>query len=144
MKIPDWPDDTPLPVAAYGWSPGDPDAKSKDWWPQGITTYYDVTGLDGTRMMVSWYNKDEAKGARVALIDRRAANPRYHYIKLVTAKPNGNEYTAELIRGLHAGGLAWYRNRLYVTDSEQNALLVFNTDDIFPSGDPQAPWALPP
>ncbi|WP_436961345.1 hypothetical protein [Streptomyces sp. SudanB182_2057] len=142
-KVPDWPKETtPLPVAAYGWSPGDLDAtdERRGWWPQGITTYYDATGRNGTRMMVSWYNK--SKGPRVALIDRRATDPRYHYIKLATAKREGNGYVPEVIQGLHAGGLAWYRNRLYVTDSEQNALLVFNTDDIVRTGDRQAPWAL--
>ncbi|MET9759982.1 hypothetical protein ABZ016_13130 [Streptomyces sp. NPDC006372] len=142
-KIPDWPQDTPLPVVAYGWSPNDRDAndEARRWWPQGITTYYDATGRDGTRMMVSWYNEDDPKGARVALIDRGAG--RYHYIKLVETKPSGRGYTFGVIKGLHAGGLAWYRNRLYVTDSKQSALLVFNTDDIFRTGDSQAPWALP-
>lgn len=145
-EVPGWPSKTPHPVRAYGWSPNDPDAniKSRGWWPQGVTTYYDATGLDGTRMMVSWYNKDNDKGARVALIDRNESNPRYHYIKLVKAKRvGGGAYTAEPIEGLHAGGLAWYGNRLYVTDSEQKALLVFNTDDIFRTGDPQAPYSMP-
>nr|WTB12032.1 hypothetical protein OG546_49575 [Streptomyces antimycoticus] len=147
-KVPGWPKgetETPLPAAAYGWAPRDHYANdtSWNWWPQGITTYYDATGRNSTRMMVSWYDKNYVQGARIALIDRRAANPRYQYIKLVTAKPQGRGYTWEVDPNLHAGGLAWYRNRLYVTDSEQNALLVFNTDDIFRINDPHAPWALP-
>ncbi|UFR07070.1 hypothetical protein KBP30_40665 [Streptomyces sp. Go40/10] len=155
-KVPDWPDprETPLPAVAYGWSPRDQDAQKEagGWYPQGITTYYDATGRNGTRMMVSWYNKkDKKRGARIALIDRRSDNPRYHYIRLVKTKPkSGGGFTAVPIKDLHAGGLAWYRNRLYVTDSKKNALLVFNTDDIFvstkddfPSGVREDPWVLP-
>lgn len=154
-KVPDWPDpkETPLPAVAYGWSPRDQEAQKEagGWYPQGITTYYDATGRNGTRMMVSWYNKDKKRGARIALIDRRSDNPRYHYIRLVGTEPkSGGGVTAVPIEGLHAGGLAWYRNRLYVTDSKNNALLVFNTDDIFastkddfPSGVREDPWVLP-
>ncbi|MGX1127856.1 hypothetical protein RKD49_000046 [Streptomyces glaucescens] len=155
-KVPDWPDPekTPFPAVAYGWSPRDHEALEEDlgWYPQGITTSYDATGRNGTRMMVSWYNrKDEKRGARIALIDRRSDNPRYHYIRLVRTEPkSGGGFAALPIEDLHAGGLAWYRNRLYVTDSKKNALLVFNTDDIFastkddfPSGVREDPWVLP-
>ncbi|WP_159073437.1 hypothetical protein [Streptomyces sp. RTd22] len=154
-NVPDWPNPrkTPLPAVAYGWSPRDQEAQRQalGWFPQGITTYYDATGRNGTRMMVSWYNdKYKKRGARIALIDRRSGNPRYHYIRLVTTEPKGDGFIPVMIEGLHAGGLAWYRNRLYVTDSKNNALLVFNTDDIFasregdfPSGDLGDPWVLP-
>ncbi|MEV2212669.1 hypothetical protein AB0H86_14645 [Streptomyces sp. NPDC050997] len=141
-----WPTDSPKPEFVFGWSPNDQDANTAHWHPQGVTTYYDAWGRNGKRMMVSWYNKSSSKeGARIAVIDRSGNDRRYHYVTLVRAKRSGKDaYTTEALSGLHAGGLAWYRNRLYVTDSENGALLVFNTDDLFkPGGDTPYEYAMP-
>ncbi|MFI2345810.1 hypothetical protein ACH492_01845 [Streptomyces sp. NPDC019443] len=143
-EVPSWPARSPEPAFAFGWSPNDPDANTKGkWHPQGVTTYYDAMGRNRKRMMVSWYDQSSAdNGARIAVIDRSGSDPRYHYVALVKAVKSGSGYAAEPISGLHAGGLAWYRNRLYVTDSKNGALLVFNTDELFKFGG-ATPYAMP-
>ncbi|MFE7393252.1 hypothetical protein [Streptomyces sp. NPDC057582] len=144
-RVPSWPAASPKPAFVFGWSPNDPDASrpGSDWYPQGVTTYYDAMGRIRKRMMVSWHDT----GARVAIIDRSGRDPRYHYAELVRAVKTVSGYAAEPISGLHAGGLAWYRNRLYVTDSQAGALLVFNTDEMFKHPDANkvkvTPYAMP-
>lgn len=99
------------------------DGSATWWFPQGITgsSEADDDHLwgDNRVMMVAWhYNATNAgttydKGARISVVDR--ATGKYRHVLLVeptkTATPN---YKAV---GIHAGGIVWAGNYLYVTDT---------------------------
>jgi len=97
-------------------------------YPQGITTSRDAVGTansgnyDGHQLvLVSWYTKDGCSGAsarsRITLVDWDATYPnKYRKVLLVeptgtTAAPNFKDIT------IHAGGVAWYGDYLYVADT---------------------------
>ncbi|MGW1350261.1 hypothetical protein ACWCQE_13415 [Streptomyces sp. NPDC002409] len=132
-----WPRLTGRPDKAFRWSDADRLARRDTWRPQGISTVYDATEQRGRNiLMVSWYHleKDHPtnRGGRIAIIDLRGRTPKYWYALLVlpTRKEGGHSF--EPLYGLHAGGLAWYGNKLYVTESRTGALYVFDTDGMFP------------
>lgn len=74
------------------------------WWPQGIDL------RDGTAV-VSWHHPVEGvdTAARVTFVDLRDARPRFWHVLLV-------EHDLRPIP-IHAGGLAWDGDRLYVADT---------------------------
>ncbi|MFF8710009.1 hypothetical protein ACF07T_01000 [Streptomyces sp. NPDC015184] len=131
-----WPRSTRRPDRAFRWDEDDKIANHRDWWPQGISTVYDATGQRGQDiLLVSWYHKEEHsvnQGGRIAIIDLRGRTPKYCYALLVLPTRKAGGHSFEPLYGLHAGGLAWYGNKLYVTESRTGALMVFNTDDMFP------------
>jgi len=101
------------------------DDETPDWYPQGITGSSDADprGLVCGRAVhaVSWYSK-RGRGARVSFVDARP-EPRYLHVLLV--RPTGSE-RFELVK-LHAGGIAWLGDLLYVADSSRHGLRVFDT-----------------
>jgi hypothetical protein len=114
-------------TSAFGWQSGD---QSVPYWiPQGITGSGDgVEGpIAGRRvLLVSWYyNRDEdpgspaEKGVRIALVD--ATDPddiRYRFLLLVEPTMDGDRPTFGPIT-IHAGGLAWVGDYLYVVDTSR-------------------------
>ncbi len=124
---------------AFAWDADTKDSRDPDWFPQGITTSYDSRPggrPSGKRMvLVSWYaRKDGSKfgqGARVSFVDvTDPANPRYEHVLLVEPRPRpGVPYDFRPVN-VHAGGIAWHRDRLYVADTK-GGLRVFNTDQMF-------------
>ncbi|MGW2084603.1 hypothetical protein [Streptomyces sp. NPDC001880] len=132
-----WPGSAGRPDEAFRWSTEDRLAKGDLWRPQGISTVYDATELRGRNiLLVSWYDREEDhsanRGGRIAIIDLRGRTPKYWYALLVLPTRKTGGYDFEPLYGLHAGGLAWYGNKLYVTESRTGALFVFDTDDMFP------------
>ncbi|WP_416901837.1 hypothetical protein [Micromonospora echinospora] len=107
------------------------DSTTRHWLPQGVTGSSDADDdhLWGTHqvMVVAWhYSATTAgtsydKGARISVVNR--ATGEYRHVLLVeptkTSTPN---YRAV---GIHAGGIAWLGNYLYVTDTE-DGLRVFD------------------
>ena len=122
------------------------------WYPQGITGSSDSVGsglIMGRRLqLISWYHKTEArptKGVRVSLADlTNMRDVDYRHMMLVI--PYGDD---DLVNfrplhksltnndALHAGGIVWYGDYLYVADTA-NGFRVFdmsliarvsNTDD---------------
>ncbi|CAF2342018.1 unnamed protein product [Rotaria sp. Silwood2] len=122
-----------------------------EWMPQGVTTVADAmeNQLWNTKqpILISWYDKksdkvtntdaDKIKGARVTFFDPVTVN--YQHVLLVYPLINSfgnpsymslrttqkNEYDS-----LHAGGIAWYGNYLYVADTG-HGFRVFDMRYIF-------------
>jgi hypothetical protein len=112
------------PGVVFGlrWQPDDDTIEH--WIPQGVTGSADAndTGLvDGKRVFLSsWYNRPPAgtasKGVRIAFLDPAAA--KYRFALLVV--PKGAEATPSFAPlDLHAGGIVWFRDMLYVADTSR-------------------------
>ncbi len=114
----------------YCFNPGD--TKTKEWIPQGVSGVSDAQEdeLWGSAkpLLVSWYDADKRaphKSVRVTFVN--PANNTYRHVLLVwpyaqrgtgapTYEPVGTHGTDT---GIHAGGIAWYGNRLYVADTNR-------------------------
>ncbi|GAB3169787.1 hypothetical protein GCM10027059_35350 [Myceligenerans halotolerans] len=111
-----------------------PDNATEKWYPQGVTTIADAQddkfwGETNQPILVSWYDKEKngtpEKGVRVTFID--GTTGKYRHVLLVYPRRDtsfGNptyesvktEQTADGT-SLHAGGIVWYGNFLYVADT---------------------------
>jgi hypothetical protein len=105
---------------------GDEEENSVTWIPQGITGSADANAaglVDGRRVvLVSWYYTPPAgstyeKGARVAFVDvTNPLLPTYRLALLV--EPTGTTAAPSFAPvKVHAGGLAWVGNLLYVVET---------------------------
>lgn len=123
-------------TAYYCWNAGDQDTTA--WYPQGITTSSDAFGegtYDGKRInLVSWYDYAEDginKGVRISVsnLSASASAPPYRHILLV--EPSGTT-SAPSFRpvNVHAGGIMWYGNLLYVADTS-GGFRVFDLDHLW-------------
>lgn len=103
------------------------------WYPQGVTTVADAQDDkfwgDNQPVLVTWYDKEAngspEKGVRLTFID--ATTGKYRHVLLVYPRRDtsyGNP-TYESVKtqqtsdgtSLHAGGIVWYGNFLYVADT---------------------------
>lgn len=135
-------------VEGFTWQRDDRD--SALWVPQGITTSADAVGDEdrGHRVIVtSWYAKRErgrSKGARVTFVDYTdPARPRYRHVLLVEPVRNGGRGHVDLRPvPVHAGGIVWYGDYLYVAGTGEG-IRVFRIDDLM-RVPPRGPcrWAL--
>ena len=115
-----------------GWIWNEGDNEVSYWYPQGMTGSSDATESathDGRRLqLISWYHKTDArptKGVRVSLADR--TDPQdvdYRHLLLVVPYGDGNAVNYRPLHksltdtdALHAGGMVWYGNYLYVADT---------------------------
>lgn len=98
------------------------DNRSEDWFPQGIS------GSDDGRVhAVSWYSS-RREGVRISFVDLEAQpRRRYRHVRLV----EGDRLAP--IR-IHAGGLAWVGERLFVVDTRRG-LRVFDTGGLARAAD---------
>lgn len=130
----DLPGDVPGVTSAFAWQSGD---ESVPYWiPQGITGSGDAVAggrIDGRRvLLVSWYYEkaeepDSAfeKGVRLAVVDATdPASIRYRFLLLVEPIMTDAGPSFGPIR-VHAGGLAWVGDYLYVVDTSRG-LRVFD------------------
>ncbi len=104
-----------------------------EWIPQGVTTSADA-GSGRDALLVSWYDKRTApaKGVRVSFLD--AATNRYRHVLLVYPTADGSyEIVGRPQGGIHAGGIVWHGNRLYVVDTTRG-IRVFDLRQIFDLG----------
>lgn len=123
--------------SGFWWNDGDNEVDY--WWPQGVTGSSDAWGGDGKvagkrLLVVSWYHKAEEdssssayKGVRLAIVDLTT----YDYRLVLLAEPVCDgamvdgvcdglatyEPLASSSSSLHAGGIVWYQNYLYVADT---------------------------
>ncbi|HEX6343794.1 hypothetical protein [Umezawaea sp.] len=97
-------------------------------YPQGITTSRDAVGTansgnyDGHQLvLVSWYTKDGCGGkqsrSRITLVDWDATYPN-KYRKILLVEPTGTAEAPDFKDiPVHAGGVSWYGDHLYVADT---------------------------
>lgn len=117
------------------------DATSQRWWPQGITTSADAYGPDpqsGTFegrpvVVVSWYAHGVlgwlTLGSRISVIDHADdAAPRYRHVLLVAPRRVLGLHLLRPVR-VHAGGIVWYGDHLFVAGSS-GGVRVFALDDV--------------
>lgn len=115
----------PKPVDWFCFEPGDND--TTDWYPQGIAGSAEAGRTDVQAFAVTWYWKPEGgaaeRGVRISFLNRTTG--KYRHVLLV--KPDGASYSAV---NIHAGGVAWYGDLLYVADTARG-LRVFDTRHIY-------------
>lgn len=129
---------------AFGWEDGD---QNVDYWiPQGLTGSTDgsasANGQIGGKsvLVISWYydiDKDpgskQKKGVRLAFVDAtNPAKPAYRFVLLV--EPTGTAVAPSYGPvNVHAGGIAWVGDMLYVADTG-NGFRVFDFTHIWDVG----------
>lgn len=122
-------------AAAFGWDAAD--SRTRAWVPQGVTTSADAQheGTVHGREVVatSWYSPTVAgrtEGARVTFVDVTSPTPRYRHVLLVESwRPAATGEPATRPVAVHAGGLAWYGDLLYVA-ATYGGLRVFDLADL--------------
>jgi len=123
---------------AFAWNDGDQNVTY--WIPQGLTGSADASpdGLVAGREVVlaSWYYDIDAdpgssgeKGVRVSLADvTDPTSVAYRHLLLVEPYIDGEQVDFRAVT-IHAGGLAWLGDRLYVADTT-HGFRVFDTSRI--------------
>ncbi|KAJ5433466.1 uncharacterized protein N7458_012622 [Penicillium daleae] len=115
---------TGSPSEAWAWNSGD--YKTTKWTPQGITSSADALGTgkwnDHEAWIVSWYQKGDS--VRVSFVDRKTH--KYRHVLLVY--PSADDDFKSI--AIHAGGIMWYGNLLYVVDTN-NGIRAFDLDNIW-------------
>lgn len=125
------------PAKKLCWDAGD--SGTAEWIPQGITGVSDAQAdeLWGTRkpLVTSWYDKAGDRGVRLSFLDPETAvtgdpdGRRYRHVLLVEPYYNSYGHISYKAVNVHAGGIAWYKYYLYVTDTLKG-LRVFDMRSI--------------
>ncbi len=129
--------DVPGEAAGQGFRWDARDVATTWWYPQGITARLDPTsdaaGDDRPVLLTSWYGHGGLGylllGSRISVVDvGEGSAPRYAHVRLV------QERRLLGVPGLrrvpvHAGGLAWYGDHLFVAASG-GGLKVFRPADV--------------
>lgn len=118
----------------FAWESGD---QSVDYWiPQGLAgsaTAWPDGAVGGKKVaVISWYYDPDLagtpgldKGARLAVVDTTdLAKAMYRLVLLVEPTGTAANPNLQAVK-LHVGGLAWYKNWLYVADTT-GGLRVFD------------------
>ncbi|GLW29392.1 hypothetical protein [Actinoplanes regularis] len=117
-----------LPGYSTGFRFDDEDRNSCTSFPQGITTSRDAVGspnggrYDGHQLiLVSWYTMRGCGGStsrsRITLVDWDATHPK-RYRKILLVEPTGTTSAPSFTDiPIHAGGVSWYGDHLYVADT---------------------------
>ena len=106
------------PIEAYMWEHTDEfnDEATTKWVPQGITSTADAlaegTYEERSAWIVSWH-RDDNESVRVTFVDQSTKKYRHALLVVPIAKDN---YGAIPV---HAGGVVWYGNTLWVVDSRK-------------------------
>ncbi len=114
---------TVIDTQVHGFRFATSDENDPDAFPQGIATSRDAVGTagngryDGREVIaVSFYN-NSPKSSRINLIDWDANHPDA-YLRILLVEPTGTaEEPSFRDVEIHAGGIAWYGDLLYVADS---------------------------
>lgn len=106
------------------------DEDTKKWYPQGISSTADALeagtyeGKDG--WLVSWYS-DEIHQVRITFVNK--ATKKYRNALLVYPSADDN-FTGV---GIHAGGIMWYGDTLWVVDTSKG-IRVFDLTNVWEVG----------
>lgn len=131
-----------LPAGTRGMGWDRRDARTHEWWPQGVTTSADngspLLAGESRTLLASWYRKDGATpdtAVRVSVVDLGpgggvADRPAYEHVLLVEADrdPVSRSVRHRQVR-LHAGGLVWWGELLLVADTRAG-LRIFDLRDV--------------
>ncbi len=120
--------EVPAPAAEEGFRWGVWDGRTPTWWPQGIDVRPDEGGPGGRLLVVSWYaqRRRVAAAARLSFVRLRPGErPRYQHVLLVEPLPDGGSTPI----AVHAGGIAWHEDRVYVADTF-GGMRLFRVGDI--------------
>ncbi|MFC4585196.1 hypothetical protein [Sphaerisporangium corydalis] len=116
---------SPKPADWYCFDTGDND--TTDWYPQGMAASSEAGRTDVKALAVTWYWKPAGtateRGIRISFLD--LATGKYRHVLLV--EPKGTSYSAI---NIHAGGVAWYGDLIYVVDTA-HGMRVFDTRHIY-------------
>lgn len=129
---------TAIDTQVHGFRFATSDENDPDAYPQGIATSRDAVGTagdgryDGRQVIaVSFYN-NSPKSSRINLIDWDANHPNT-YRRILLVEPTGiaEEPSFRDVK-IHAGGIAWYGDLLYVADSaaKPGGMRVFDMSKI--------------
>ncbi|KAL8838849.1 MAG: hypothetical protein Q9170_001971 [Blastenia crenularia] len=119
----------------YKWpeTKDDDEFNSESWYPQGISSSVDAGDSKYNKnhlFLVSWYaKKDEEKGVRISFVNTNVSPPKYRQVLLVEPTGTSSKPSFKTVR-VHAGGIAWYGNLLYVADTN-NGIRIFDVDHIW-------------
>lgn len=115
----------PRPADWYAFDGKDND--TVDWYPQGLTCGEDSGNAGVPVFAATWYFKPERpvveRGIRVSFLSPQTL--KYQHALLVEAKPDGSYGAIDI----HAGGVAWYGDQLYVADTTRG-LRVFDLGNL--------------
>lgn len=131
-----------MSAKGFRWNTGDDNVTY--WYPQGITGSSDAAAngkVNGKKWLLNaWYNKTDArptKGVRLALADiSDLNNVKYRLLVLVdpyeesNGKANYKEAAYDSGNALHAGGIIWYGDYLYVADTSRG-FRIYDLSRIF-------------
>ncbi|GAA0546618.1 hypothetical protein [Actinomadura livida] len=128
----------------------DGDNATAQWYPQGVTTVADMQADqewgDGYKpVLVSWYDANAnadgmVKGVRISFMN--PSTGAYRHVLLVYPKANGDYDTVRVSQdsssgsyntSLHAGGILWYGDHLFVADTARG-FRMFDMRRIFDLG----------
>ncbi|KAL2862376.1 uncharacterized protein BJX67DRAFT_385743 [Aspergillus lucknowensis] len=112
------------PSEAWAWNSGD--FETTKWMPQGITSSGDALGKGDWNgheaWIVSWYQDGDS--VRVSFVDRKT----HAYRHVLLVYPDADDDFKSIT--IHAGGIMWYGNLLYVVDTK-NGIRAFDLDNIW-------------
>ncbi|GGO76747.1 hypothetical protein GCM10012289_54800 [Nonomuraea cavernae] len=115
----------PRPADWYAFDSAD--QNTADWYPQGLTCGEDSGTAKVPVFVVSWYFKPRPpvpeRGIRVTFLS--PSTLKYQHALLVEARPDGSYQAIDI----HAGGVAWYGDLLYVADTTRG-LRVFDVRNL--------------
>ncbi|WP_229051922.1 hypothetical protein [Aeromicrobium sp. Leaf350] len=132
--------DVPGDAAEDGFRWDDRDVGTRWWYPQGVTARLDPVDSagDGTWtgrpvLLTSWYGHGGLGylllGSRISVVDvGPGPAPRYAHVRLVEERRIGGLPGLRRVP-VHAGGLAWYGDHLFVAASG-GGLRVFRPADV--------------
>ncbi len=129
--------DVPGDAAERGFRWDDRDVETRWWFPQGVTARIDPAGAGIAAgrpvLLTSWYGHGGLGyvllGSRISVVDLEpAAAPRYAHARLVQERRIAGLPGLRRVP-VHAGGLAWYGENLFVAASG-GGLRVFRPADV--------------
>ncbi|WP_075744361.1 MULTISPECIES: hypothetical protein [Actinoalloteichus] len=105
-------------ATGFCWATGDDN--TPDWYPQGLTGSWDASAggtYAGRRVMLaSWYDATGDRGVRISFVDYDdPSDVRYRHVLLVEPTSTTNFRAVNI----HAGGVAWAGDYLYVMDTNR-------------------------
>nr|WP_281377614.1 hypothetical protein [Saccharopolyspora hordei] len=146
-------DELPDVAESFCFQSGDDDVRY--WYPQGVTTAADAQGgqLAGPEqaILVSWYDHEVTngpteeeehengieKGVRITFLDKQTNAYRHVLLAYPVIDDNGAPSYRSVLTGqdksLHAGGIVWYGDFLYVADTAAG-FRVFDMRHIYDLG----------